>query len=346
MPTLQDIANIAGVSKATVSLALSDHPRISLETKHKIRHIAKEIGYAAGQPGNAAEAKTSSIGVVYVSDNQDYEHGFFRDTVMGICREASRYNYNVVMIGIHKLYQGNIVEDVADKVVKSGVEGIVVVSSIPNLQGFEKLIAMRFPMVFIGSRKVAGLTDPIHSVASDNYNGGRTAAEYLLELGHSNVAVVHGLHSPPWERERISGFYSALRSAGFQADEDQAIEVSNLLHPEAPCWSQLKQQSPTAVFATNVHVGMLMLHYLRECGFRIPDDASLIVFDDSPSFPMENPPITVVRQDMKSLGVLSAKRLFDLLESSDPLPNQILISAQLIERSSCAPLSNRKSEPE
>ncbi|WP_248924455.1 LacI family DNA-binding transcriptional regulator [Paenibacillus hamazuiensis] len=340
MPTIQDIANIAGVSKATVSLALTDHPRISTETKIKIRNIAKEIGYTKGLIAGAEKARQNiSIGIVYISDNQDFEKSFFRDTLMGISEEAARADHDVAIIGIHLASKENMEDQITSKVIKSGVGGIIVITNNPKVTGFDKLLSMRFPMVFVGNRKVAGHGNPLHCVSSDHYNGGRMATEYLLGLGHRSIALAIHREAPHWELERVDGYHAALRNAGLAADERQVIRIKSPFKAEDECWQQLERSDCTAIFAVNARVGITMLHALRHLGKKIPNDISLIVFDDFPSFSMEDPPITVIQQDKKSLGTLSAKLLVDILDNPNQSPRQVLISTQLQERSSCAPLN-------
>ncbi|CAG7644492.1 LacI family DNA-binding transcriptional regulator [Paenibacillus allorhizosphaerae] len=335
-PTIQDIANIAGVSKATVSLALTDHPRISSETKIKIRNIAKEIGYAKGMAVVSEKTKTDvSLGVLYLGGNHDMEKGFFRDTLMGICEEAARSEFDVTMIGIHMDGKNNVEENITNRVIKSGVDGIIIITNNHQLTGFDKLLEMRFPMVFVGSRKVAGYSNPLHCVSSDNYNGGRMATEYLLGLGHKQIAMVIPQGAPHWEMERVDGYCAALRNAGLTSSDYRVIRVNSLYQAEDECWRELDRMDCTAIFAVNARVGITLLHYLRNTGKKIPDQVSLIVFDDFPSFSLEDPPVSVIMQDKKTLGTMSTKLLADILGNTNEYPRQIMIPTQLIERKSC-----------
>lgn len=348
MPTLQDIANIAGVSKATVSLALADHQRISTETKRKVRNIARKLGYIEGHDdkGQRDPLAKRVIGVVYISDNQDFEKGFFRETLMGISDEASRLKSDVVLIGIQLLDNESEMEDIANKVLESNAEGIIVISNTPLLKGLDKLIEMKFPILIIGERKVEGTVQPLPIIASDNYNGGKMATDYLLALGHTRIAAALRSNAPHWEMERLNGFCTALRNAGLTYTDDHVISVNSPFHPEDPCWERFAKLKPTAVFATNAKEGLTILNYLRWNRIRIPDEVSLIVFDDFASFPYESPPITVVKQDKETLGTLSVKMLLDTLNYSHHLPARVLISTQFIERQSCASPMKKEEENE
>ncbi|MFK7692151.1 LacI family DNA-binding transcriptional regulator [Paenibacillus sp. HJGM_3] len=344
MPTYEDIAKIAGVSKATVSLALSDSAKISSNTKFKIRNIAKSIGYNIDKIESAKQIRNRSIGILYFSENPDFEKDFFRDTLLGISEDASNNGYDVVFIGIHWRIGEDFNDDVADKVMRTGVEGIIVLSRTANLNGFGRLMEMRFPMVFVGDRKVVGFDNQLYNVCSDNYNGGRMAAEYLLGLGHPDLALV-SLHTPPhWELDRANGFFSQAKNAGLTDIETRSVQISDPFDPNDPSWAKLAELNPSAIFAINARAGISIIHHLRLAGKRIPDDVSLLVFDDFSAFPYENPPITVIKQDKEALGNLSAKVLIDLLENSKVPPKQMLISTQLIERQSCAPYKGTRTK--
>lgn len=342
MPTFEDIAKIAGVSKATVSLALSDSSKISMETKIKVRNIARSIGYNLDGLEGGKWPRNRSIGILYVTHVPDFEKDFFRDTLIGVTEDASSKGYDVVFVGNHMQPNADDMADaIADKVMQSGVEGVIVISSIPNLKGFRKLQDMHFPMVFIGNRKVDGSGRHIFNVCSDHYNGGKLAAEYLHDdLGHTRIAVVGRLQMPHWEVDRVNGFFSHLRDAGLSDIEANKVLVSDRFNPEYEGWKRLEQIRPTAVFAVNANIGISVLHHLRSANKRIPEDVSVIVFDDFASFPYEHPPITVIKQNKEALGNLAVKVLTDLLENKKAPPRQLLISTELIVRQSCAAAAN------
>lgn len=343
MPSMNDIAKLAGVSKATVSLALADHPRISDETKAKIKTIAQNIGYLqpADKAKQSVEAKgkaARTIGVIYIGDSESTVQSIFKDTLAGICRESSHNRVNVVMIALNASDEAPNIEELESKVAESGVDGIVVITCIPRLYGFKRLAENDFPTVFVGSRRLADWDGPLHSVASDNYDGGVTATEYLLKLGHKRIAAIICDNPAPWETDRLSGYFAAMRAAGADYGDDLVIRVSKLqFNPEEEGWKRLLDSGATAVFATNSLMGHMMLHHSRFVGKIIPGELSLVSFDDSTSFPFENPPISIVKQDMEALGTLSAKLLIDLIERPGQPAKQVLISTRLVARASCAP---------
>lgn len=342
MPSMNDIAKIVGVSKATVSLALAGHPRISEETKAKVKEAALQIGYGsapsqAAVPGEHRKERLT-IGVLYVGANQSSTNGFFRDTLTGICNEGSMRQAHVVMIGMKNTGDEAEAEEVYDKVMESGASGIIVISGTAKLYGLNGLAARRFPMVFVGSRRLADSDSPLNSVSSDNFEGGVIATEHMVRHGHRKLAVVTGAQPLPWQTDRLNGFFSALRAAGIYAGEEAIIRIANPANPADEGWAALDDLGATAVFTTNSMLGHMALRHFRMTDRRVPEDVSLIAFDDTAFFPLENPPVTVVKQDMEALGTLSVKMLIDLIDNPDQPPRQILIPTCLIERSSCTPV--------
>lgn len=332
MPTLQDIAKIVGVSSATVSLALSNHPRISDEMKAKVRKAALEIGYKKhlreeGRFHNP-DVRSRSIGVLYLGANpQSLNQGFFKEGLQGVCQEASRLDRNVVMLGIQTADAPLDSENVYEEIMRSGVEGIIVVSTALQLHGLDKLLGQGFPMVFIGNRTLVDRKERLHSVATDLLDAKRTGLDYLIGLGHKRIAML------------VAASNAAQWAGELPHAEDADIALFRVAAPyssEGEGWEALAKYNPTAIFTTNVPLGHAAMNHLRDLGKRVPEDVSLISYDDSPSYPYENPPITAVKQNMESIGRQAAKMLGELLENQGQSPTQVLLSTQLIQRESCA----------
>jgi DNA-binding LacI/PurR family transcriptional regulator len=333
MPTLQDIANIVGVSSATVSLALSNHPRISDEMKAKVRKTAMEIGYKKFSRGDDLQpnpnARSRSIGVLYLGSNpQSLNQGFFKEGLMGICQEAARIDRTVVMLGIQATEQRVDPETLYDQVIRSGAEGIIVVSTTQNLYGLDKLLGQGYPMVFVGYRTLADRKERLHTVATDLQDAKRTGLDYLIELGHKRIAILMAdSNASQWSRDWPR----------YEEAEIATFLVSVPFDPKGEGWNELTNFGATAIFTTNVPLGHAAMNYLRALGKSVPEQVSLISYDDAPSYPYENPPITAVKQNMESIGRQSTKMLCELLETPGQSPTQVMLSTQLVVRESCAP---------
>lgn len=334
MPTINDIAKLAKVSKATVSLALSGDSRISAETRHKIQDIAERLGYIPNRMAQGlSRSQSQTVGVLFYGELSGQLEDLFSDTLMGIGHEALKLGYNVVLLGFARDFQGEQT-DWTDQVIRSGVDGLIVISAISRLFGFEKLFAMRFPIVFIGKREANGaLPQQLSFVATDQFGAGRTAAEYLIGLGHTELAVVDSDYSAPWMEERIHGFFSADRSLLAQMSERVYTLPGET--PEAGWFADLLANGCTAFFAMSPQAGLKLLHGLHQAGLQVPSDVSLLVYDDFSSASLQRPPLTVIKQDMKALGRMAFQRVMELAADPSGDAKQVLISALLIERESC-----------
>ncbi|MDF2720536.1 MAG: degA, partial [Paenibacillus sp.] len=279
-----------------------------------------------------------TVGVIYIGDKSSAsKQDIFKDTLAGICNECSQNEVNVNMITMSASDEYVNEDELEQKIMSSGVDGVIVITCIPRLRGFKRLSERQYPIVFIGSRRLAEWDKPLHSVASDNFEGGAAATEYLLSLGHRSIAVVLSDCPTPWEIDRMNGFFSAMRAAGVTVGDEAVIHVSRQFNPNEEGWRRLNDRQATGVFTTNSIIGHLALLYARSSGKRIPEQMSLITFDDSASFPFEDPPITIIEQDMEELGIISAKMLADLIEKPGQPARQVLISTKLVVRESCSP---------
>ncbi|QJC51542.1 LacI family transcriptional regulator [Paenibacillus albicereus] len=335
MPTLKDIAKLAQVSKATVSLALAGDKRVSAETRDKVAAIAKQLGYIPNRMAQGlSRARSQSLGVLFYGGLTNPLEDFFSDTLMGIGHEALQLGYNVVLLGFSRQMDGERT-DWTDHVMRSGVDGVIVISMTSPLYGFEKLLAMRFPIVFIGKRQVSGSsTLKLNEVSTDHYGAGRAASDYLRRLGHSELAVAAPESASAWMEERIHGFFSGDRKLLAEMNE-RVYDVSEGKEGEAT-FSRMLAQGYTAFFAIAPHLGLSLLQALHRQGIRVPEDVSLLVYDDFPSAALQRPPLTVLKQDMRALGRLAFQRMIELIADPEEEPKQILLSATLLERESCA----------
>jgi DNA-binding LacI/PurR family transcriptional regulator len=339
MITIKDVAREAGVSTATVSLALSDHPRIAETTKLKIQSAAAALGYV---PVRNTQKKATArprccIGVLFLSAALD-ENPITSEAFMGICQDAQRSGYNVMLLGAQ--VSPDDASDLSPIVDQAGVDGIIVFSYSPELRGLHKLIERKFPLVIIGKRYVHGLSGTeARFVATDSYGGGRMAAEYLWSLGHSRFLVAASRNFMPWEKERFTGFKSFLeeQEPGTYFIDDQPFLSPQQYDYADPVWEQVRDAAPHAVFSTMPQPCMQLMKFFQDERIAIPDEVSLLCFDDTPTAALETPPLSVIKQDMKSVGRMAAQSLLDALANPDASPMQLRISCQLIKRASCAP---------
>jgi DNA-binding LacI/PurR family transcriptional regulator len=306
LPVMADVAKLAGVSHQTVSRVLNDHPNVRPQTRDRVLEVIRELDY---RPNAAARSlvtrRTRTLGVI------SFDTTLYGPASMlyGIER-AARHSYFVAIASLPALDRRSVLGAV-DRFLGQAVEGIIVIAPQTTAVAALRHVPANIPLVAVGCGTHASLA----SVAIDNAEGAALATRYLLSLGHRTV---HHLAGPAaWldARERVEGWRRALRAAG-------AAEPAML----AGDWSatsgyqighQLAQMPDvTAVFCANDNMALGLIRALSERGRRVPEDISVVGFDDIPESGYFLPPLTTVRQDFGELGQQALRRL--LCRISDP----------------------------
>jgi len=349
--TLQTVADRVGVSRMTVSNAFSRPDQLSDDLRRKILEAARELGYVGPDPAARALARgtTGVVGVLLTASLQD---AFTDDVSIGflgaVTGELAPTGRALLLISTHA--RGDVVpaRDAA-------MDGAVVYACDPDTSAVDWLFRRGLPLVTVDQPAVPG----VPSVNIDDRDGGRQAASHLLELGHRRVGVVafgngpEGLSAEPdvdavagrfIARERFAGCLDVLGPAGIRPvlhtqrrnDEEDArragIAVLTGGSPEA---------RPTAILCQSDVLAVGVLHAAEELGLRVPDDLSVVGYDDSPLARRVRPALTTVRQDVDAKGKAAADALLEVLgrrgtDTSDGAV-RMLLPAELVVRDSTAP---------
>jgi len=298
---MHDVAALAGVSHQTVSRVLNDHPRVRPETRQRVLDAIAQLGYRRNSAARAlVTRRTGTIGVVTSGS------ALFGPTSTLIALEhAARDAGLFVSVATVPTWRADQVSTVLEHFMSQGVDGVVVIAAhddaVVAVQAFDEPV----PIVMVGPKNLPG---PLHSVAVDQYAGGRLAVRHLLELGHRDV--VHLAGPVDWldARWRIEGWRDELAAAGIRAGE-----------PIPGDWSAQRGydvgrelasgELPTAVFAANDQLALGLLRAFAEAGLRVPTDVSVVGFDDVDGSAHFFPPLTTVRQEFGALG----RRCMELL---------------------------------
>jgi DNA-binding LacI/PurR family transcriptional regulator len=325
-PVMADVARLAGVSHQTVSRVLNQHPNVRAETREKVLAAIRELSY---RPNAAARTlvtrRTHTLGVI------SFDTTLYGPASMlyGI-EQAARHAYFVSIASLPALDHRGVL-DAVDRFVGQAVEGIIVIapqtSAVAALNG----ITANVPLVAVG----CGTKAPLASVAVDNTAGAARATRYLLDLGHQTVHHVGGPGSWLDARERTEGWRQVLAAAGAPQPEVLAGDWSARSGYEIGL--QLAQMSEvTAVFCANDHMALGVLRALGERGRRVPDDVSVVGFDDIPESAFFLPPLTTVRQDFGELGRRALRLLIDTISDHQSVGSRLPVDPELVVRSSAA----------
>ena len=328
-PTLADVAKVAGVSRMTASRALNDKPGVSDEKREDILRIASEMGYVANPLAQKlSNGRTHIIGVI-----AQLHTSFTGEMVMGIGTTIRGAGYEMLVYSLPDNNTQppssvvNLLQQVAD--------GIIVL--LPYEADYlEKLGSASIPVVTVESV----FDEPVFpSVITDGYQGGRQAMSHLLDLGHKRIGCITGNLKLLSARSRLKAYHDMIAQYGLEADpllvyEGDYMQLSGY---EAAKHLLSLENRPTAIFASNDVSAYGALSAIREAGLSVPEDISLVGFDDISLSEQMHPALTTVRQPLKQMGRSAVNTLMALIAGLDAPFNQIILPTELVVRHSTCP---------
>ncbi len=320
------------MSIATVSRAMSRPDDVKPKTRKHVFDVMKRLGYRANQAAADLRRGSSKTLLVLVSD---ITNAFFAEFFKGIEEEARRYGY-VVLIGDTSEDADNE-RAYSDMLLMNQAGGMIL-----NTLGIpESLLPSNDAGVYAGPPLVscAGHREMVlPTVRPDDEKGGRLAAQHLIELGHRDILQVCGpLHVHGFERRNF-GFCNALHEAGIsvQTDRFRIGELSVDFGIDVAKAIALLDQRPTAIFVHNDETATGLLHGLAQSGIRVPDDISVIGYDDMPYSAVFNPGLTTVRLPRRTWGQLACRKLISILEGRPGASGDVIFDPELVIRASTA----------
>jgi len=335
MATIYDIAKATGYSPPTVSKALNDRFDVSAETKEAIRAAAAELGYVVNAGAKMLVTRKSYLaGLVYEEGELGLgiQHPLFAGIMNAFKSRMEGEGYDLVFLSRQV---GGARMSLLDHCRYRGVEAVLVVNGWSGDPEIAALAASDLPCV---SCNVALPGLPL--VASDNESPSAEAVRYFAALGHRRIAHLAGPSDGPLSAgaERRSAFERAAAAAGLPLP-DEYVQVAARWTPEegAAAFARLwaAEPRPTAVYCAADFLALGVLDACRSLGVRVPEDLSVVGFDDAEWAAFLRPPLTTFRQDRRAIGERSAERLLDLL-AGRPVPARDAIPVELAERASCA----------
>ncbi|TEU16167.1 MAG: LacI family transcriptional regulator [Anaerolineales bacterium] len=331
-PTITDVAARAGVSRQTVSRVINNKDEVSPETRARVLTVIEELGYRPNAIARSMVAgRTCTLGCI--SPNlTDYT---FASMIESAQAEARTRGY-FILTGSAPTEAD--VEPLLEEMLLRRVDGLMVINphADDRYRYFLPLIGKGMAVVYL---KNTPRDEPVSSVRCDNREGGYQATRYLIDLGHAAIVTLVGPYNEEDAFDRLAGYRQALTQAGL--DLDPALTASG-------DWSATSGYQATrrlleagrsfsAIFAQNDRMAVGAIRALREAGRRVPDDVSVIGFDDIPLASYFDPPLTTLRQPMEESGQRAVRLLIETIQNPDRPPEQVLTHARLMERASCAP---------
>lgn len=328
--SIKDIARVAEVSHSTVSRALRDSSLISEETKARVRRVAQEMGYSPSAIARGlVTRRTQTLGVVVTT----IADPFVAEVVRGVEERALDEGYSIILCQSQSDPEREIaaVEILREK----RVDAIIVTASRVGSLYLPLLEKLSVPIVLINNQQEGRY---VHSVGTDNLQGGQLAGHYLLELGHISLAYITGPEWAAQSRLRLEGARQALQAQGLDFDSTHIVQGDGRCEGGQEAMARLLRSAtpPTAVFCYNDLTAIGAMQAVRQAGLRVPDDISIIGYDDITYTSYVVPPLTTIKQRKYEMGSQATEMALALLDGVEAVEN-VLVPGELVVRESCAP---------
>ena len=316
--TINDIARLANVSKKTVSRVLNDHPVVKEETRSKVKKIMAEQGYAPDPRARAlAFQRSFLIALAYDNPSPQYVVNMQR----GILDELEGSDYQLVLHPVDRA-KPDFIQKFEAFVERHRPAGVIMPPSVSEDEALCDMLRQR-DCAYVRIASV-NLDEAPRLVRTHDADGAAQAARHLASLGHKRIAHVHGPKSFRSAHERLAGFRAGLEEFGLELDQALTVEAGYTFDSGARAANNLLSRAnrPTAIFAGNDEMAIGVYTSARKLGLSIPEDLSVVGFDDTPMASRIAPGLTTVRLPIRDMGREAARGLMRGLSGADASANE------------------------
>ncbi|MCP4142569.1 MAG: LacI family transcriptional regulator [Chloroflexi bacterium] len=329
MPTIRDVAKLAGVAPITVSRVINDSSYVKLDTRERVEAAIEELGYVPNMLGQSLRFKQTMTLAVIITD---ITNPFWTTVTRGVEDVAQEHGYLTILCNTDE--SENKQEQYLQMLLRRRIDGILLVSASNDAKPVELVKKQKIPLVLM-DRNVENVDVDI--VRSDTEEGAYKLTNHLLSLGHRKITMLAGPRDIFTSVDRTKGFCRAFEEVGIEISNEQIIwgeftkEAGYLMAQQALQNDIL----PTALFAANNFVAVGALQALQEKDIRVPEQIAIVAVDDIPPAYTINPFLTVAKQPAREMGKQAAQLLLNRVEGTMDAPCQeIVLPVQMIIRAS------------
>ncbi|HEY0829349.1 MAG TPA: LacI family DNA-binding transcriptional regulator [Bacilli bacterium] len=331
--TMKDVARMAGVSSATVSLALSGDLRVNEKTRRNVEKVAEKLNYIPNEIGRSLRSrKTETIALIIPNTSHHvFSHPYFSHLLDGITDVLNRFNYNL-LLSTNPTEKDE--EAAYEKVLRNRrADGVIIASAPTKDRNLLRLIESGFPVVYLGR----WFHDDVITVERDDIGGAYMATAHLLKLGRRKIVHFSGPLDHQTGQDRLEGYKRALQDHSVLFNPTLIIEKDFSMEEGYKGAAELidSGRSFDALFAGNDLMALGALKLFQEKGIKVPEDVSLVGFDDIDMANMFHPTLTTVHQPMKQIGIIAAEKLLAVLNGQPDENKKAILTTELVIRESC-----------
>lgn len=334
MGTIYEIAKIAGVSPTTVSKVINNYPDVSDKTRARIKKILEEENFLPNSQAQfLSTKKTWTLGIVYFEDlGVGLNHPFFSGVIEGFKKQSDKYGYSLLFGSKNDRLKN---DTFLDYFKYRCVEGVAIICTDPKDKETLELIESDFPIVVIDM-----FSKNTSTVTSDNVEGCNLAIKYLYDLGHRKIAHISGVsYSYNWPSAiRKECYIEAMDKLNLKILDGYIADGVNF--DVSGGYEAMKdllalEERPTAIFAACDKIAIGAIDAVKDAGLSVPDDISIIGFDDIEIAKYITPKLTTIRQNCDGIGKTAVDLLVEQINKKEKLKINKVIPIELIERDSC-----------
>ena len=330
--TMAEIADLAGVSMATVSRVINGRDGVSDAKRAAVQRVVDERGYRPTLGARSLSAGRTGLVAVTVPW---IAPSYFTLTIAGVTAALDERDLRAVLCPTAERRGSELAA--LDELLHGTADGAVLILPTASAQSLHSLVERGHRLVIIDPIERVGRDVP--AVSSAHAAGADEAVRHLLELGHRRIAAITGPHARVATAQRLRGYHSALAGAGLLPDPALVVESDFMLSGGRAAAERLLElpEPPTAIFAFNDSLAIGAMQVARARGLRLPEELSIVGFDDTGEAELVTPALTTVRQPLKEMGKMGAAMLARLLAGEQPEALHVELATQLIVRESTAP---------
>jgi LacI family transcriptional regulator len=329
--TIKDIAKVAGVSITTVSRALNGYPDVSEKTRQKIIEIAKQLNYS---PNTLARSlvmnKSKTIGLLVSGMNHSaIKDNFTFEVLTGINDYIAKTDYDLILFSTNSTKQRE--KTYSQLCRERRVDGVILQGIKTDDPYLTEVVESDIPCVLID---IPIQSDKVGYVTTDNVLGAKKAVQHLIELGHENIAMMNGADYAFVSKQRLEGFRQAMEEANVAINDDWIVngEFSEEVAEKKALELFSKHREITAIFCASDLMALGVMKALKRMGRRVPDDVSVVGYDDILLASYVSPSLTTIAQNKFQMGYEAASMLVEMLEGKEA--KVVMLRTQLIVRES------------
>jgi len=339
MPTLKDVAEKAGVAPSTVSRVINDSSRISDQTKNKVRKIMDEIGYHPNiNARNLVKQRSHNLGLLIpYSTEEAFADTFYSEILRGIGSLAHSKGFNLLLLTCSGEEEEK--KTVLDAVKGKQIDGVLLLRAKKDDELIDELTKINFPFVIVGRPEVE---DKYYWVNNDNLKASERIVDYLINKGHKNIAVILGDDNYTVNEDRLQGYINSFHKNNLKINQDLIAQSKKINYHNIYMLVQkmVKEHSEiTAFYGLSDTMAYTIMQAINDLNIKIPDEISIVGFNNNPMSKMVSPPLTTVDINIHLLGNKATELLIGVIDGKIKKLKHTIVPANIIERNSCKKLN-------